>query len=220
MNTPRNTHIPLVWQTATISPEMRAEQKQQQMKCIWFTGLSGAGKSTLADALDKALYASNRHAFLLDGDNVRHGLCKDLSMSEADRSENIRRVAEVARLMADAGLIVIAAFISPFKADRDQARALFRPGEFYEIYVNTPLAICEDRDPKGLYKKARSGVIPDFTGISSPYEEPGEEALWVDTSEAGIEQLLEKIIDYCFGGPLDQSNADAAHTALLSKQEL
>ncbi|MDT8428738.1 MAG: adenylyl-sulfate kinase [Pseudomonadales bacterium] len=212
----RNKSIPLVWQTATISPEMRAEQKQQQMKCIWFTGLSGAGKSTLADALDKALYASNRHTFLLDGDNVRHGLCRDLTMSEADRSENIRRVAEVARLMAEAGLIVIAAFISPFKADRDLARSLFKPGEFYEIYVNTPLAVCENRDPKGLYKKARDGVISDFTGISSPYEEPGAEALWVDTSNAGIDELLEKIIDYCFGAPLDRAAVDAA---TLSRQD-
>ncbi|WP_371915410.1 adenylyl-sulfate kinase [Pseudomonas sp. CC6-YY-74] len=153
----------------SVSPAMRARALRQKPACIWFTGLSGAGKSTLANALEFALHECGLQTMLLDGDNLRHGLCQDLTMSAADRTENIRRVAEVARLMVDAGLIVVAAFISPFARDREAARARFAPGEFIEVFVDTPLAICEQRDPKGLYRQVRAGMIKDFTGVDSPY---------------------------------------------------
>ena len=149
--------------------------------CLWFTGLSGSGKSTLANLLEKRLNAEGRHTYLLDGDNIRHGLNRDLGFTEADRVENIRRVAEVARLMTDAGLIVIVSFISPFQAEREFARSLFEPDEFYEIFVDTPLALCEQRDPKGLYAKARRGELKNFTGIDSSYELPKSPELHLDT---------------------------------------
>jgi bifunctional enzyme CysN/CysC len=141
-------------------------------KVFWFTGLSGSGKSTIADAMASALHARGIRTYLLDGDNIRHGLNKDLGFSDADRIENIRRVAEMAKLMVDAGLVVLTAFISPFRSERDMARQMFESDEFIEVFVNTPLEICEQRDAKGLYKKARAGDIPNFTGIGSPYEEP------------------------------------------------
>jgi len=161
---------------------------------LWFTGLSGAGKSTIANLVEKKLAATGRHTYLLDGDNVRHGLNKDLGFTEADRVENIRRVAEVARLMVDAGLIVMTAFISPFRSERAMARGQMADGEFIEIHVNTPLAVAEERDVKGLYKKARRGEIANFTGISSPYEAPESPELVVDTQTQTAEEAADKII--------------------------
>jgi bifunctional enzyme CysN/CysC len=155
-----------------IDKNARAKQKLQQPACLWLTGLPAAGKSTIANALEKRLFAAGRHTYLLDGDEIRLGLNKDLGYSEADRVENIRRVTQVARLLVDAGLIVIVSFISPFRAQRDHARSLFDPGEFLEIFVDTPLLECERRDPKGLYAKARRGELKNFTGIDSPYEPP------------------------------------------------
>lgn len=184
----------VVWNHTTITPALRAAQKNQQPKCIWLTGLSGSGKSTIANALEQELYKQGYHCMLLDGDNVRHGLCKDLGMTDADRVENIRRVAEVAKLFTEAGLIVITAFISPFKSDRKIARNLFAEGEFIEAYVNTPLEICEQRDPKGLYKKARSGEIKNFTGIDSTYEVPDNPEIILDAGEKDIKDLVEMFI--------------------------
>lgn len=160
------------WQALELNQARRAEQKHQTPTCIWFTGLSGSGKSTLANLLDKQLYALGKHTYLLDGDNIRHGLNRDLGFTEEDRVENIRRVAEVARLMVDAGLMVIVSFISPFKSERQLARSLFTEGEFIEVFVDTPLAVCEQRDVKGLYAKARAGNLKNFTGIDSHYEAP------------------------------------------------
>jgi bifunctional enzyme CysN/CysC len=159
-------------ETLNVQRPARAALKHQQPCCVWFTGLSGSGKSSIANALEQRLYAEGRHTYLLDGDNIRHGLNRDLGFTEADRVENIRRVAEVARLMVDAGLIVLVAFISPFRAERRFARSLFSEAEFVEVFVDTPIEACEARDPKGLYAKARSGNLPNFTGIDSPYERP------------------------------------------------
>lgn len=161
----------------------RALMNKQKPCVIWFTGLSGSGKSTIANELEKSLFASGHRTYILDGDNLRHGLNKDLGFTKQDRIENIRRVAEVARLMMDAGLMVITTFISPFRSDRLAARALFEPGEFLEVFVNTPLTVCETRDPKGLYKKARAGEIRDFTGIDSPYEAPELPDFEINTSQ-------------------------------------
>ena len=162
----------IVWQLGKITKVHRANALKQKARCVWLTGLSGSGKSSLAQALEIALHENGHHVYILDGDNVRHGLNSDLGFSDADRVENIRRIAEVAHLMVDAGLIVIVAFISPFRADREFARQLFDSEEFLEVFVNTPLELCERRDIKGLYLKARLGEIKNFTGISSPYEPP------------------------------------------------
>jgi bifunctional enzyme CysN/CysC len=169
------------WQAVDVNKAARAALKSQKPACIWFTGLSGSGKSTIANLLEKRLYAEGRHTYLLDGDNVRHGLCRDLGFPEADRVENIRRVAEAAKLMVDAGLIVIASFISPFRAEREFARSLFEPGEFYEVFVDTPIEECEKRDAKGLYAKARQGKIVNFTGLDSPYEKSVTAEVKLDT---------------------------------------
>lgn len=184
----------VVWHHSVIDKQARARLKQQAPCCIWFTGLSGSGKSTLANALEAALYEQGVHTYLLDGDNVRHGLNANLGMSDADRAENIRRVSEVAKLMVDAGLVVITAFISPFRADRDAARALLGDGEFIEVFVDTPLEECEKRDPKGLYAKAREGVIKEFTGISSPYEAPEKPEIHVDTTGLDVEQCVRRVL--------------------------
>ncbi len=160
------------WQVLELNKATRADHKHQTPKCIWFTGLSGSGKSTIANLLEKRLHAEGRHTYLLDGDNVRHGLSRDLGFTEADRVENVRRVAEVARLMVDAGLIVLVSLISPFKSERRMARELFAEGEFIEVFVDTPIEVCEQRDVKGLYAKARKGELKNFTGIDSPYEAP------------------------------------------------
>lgn len=183
-----------VWHYTNVSPEDRAHSLGQSPKCIWLTGLSGSGKSTIANALDVTLNANGAHTFLLDGDNVRHGLNKDLGMTEADRAENIRRVGEVAKLMIDAGLIVICAFISPYRRDRQMVRSVFAPGQFVEVFLDTPLEICEDRDPKGLYKKAREGIIKQFTGVSDPYEAPEAAEVVVDTSKANVEASVKTIL--------------------------
>ncbi len=162
----------IVWHQHQVSQQERAEHKQQRPCILWFTGLSGSGKSTLANAVERLLFEHNKHTYLLDGDNVRHGLNKGLGFSEEDRIENIRRVGEAAKLFTDAGLIVLTAFISPFAQDRAMVRERMPDGDFIEIFVDAPLEVCEQRDPKGLYKKARAGEIKDFTGIDSPYEAP------------------------------------------------
>ena len=181
-------------QHVDVDKDARAAAKGQKPCVLWFTGLSGAGKSTIANLVEKKLHAMGRHTYLLDGDNVRHGLNKDLGFTEADRVENIRRVAEVARLMADAGLIMLTAFISPFRSERAMARSLMADGEFVEIHVDTPLEVAEDRDVKGLYKKARRGEIANFTGITSPYEAPEAPELRVATTVASPEQVADQVI--------------------------
>ncbi|HAB06828.1 MAG TPA: adenylyl-sulfate kinase [Alcanivorax sp.] len=184
----------VIWHQTHITKDHRAKQKNQVPKCIWLTGLSGSGKSTLANALEVALTEQGKHTYLLDGDNVRHGLNKNLGMSDEDRTENIRRVSEVAKLMVDAGLVVITAFISPFRADRDAARALFEDGEFVEVFADAPLEECEKRDPKGLYKKARAGEIKEFTGIDSPYEAPANAEVVINTAEHDIGECVRQLI--------------------------
>lgn len=184
------------WQPLIINKQARAALKQQQPRCIWFTGLSGSGKSTLANLLEQHLHAQGCHTYLLDGDNVRHGLNRDLGFTEADRVENVRRIAEVAKLMVDAGLIVLASFISPFRAERQLARSLFEEGEFVEVYVDTDLAECERRDIKGLYAKARRGELKNFTGIDSPYEVPEHPELVVNTQHQTPEECIDMILDY------------------------
>jgi len=184
------------WQAIEVSKSARAALKQQRARCLWFTGLSGSGKSTIANLLDKRLHAAGKHTYILDGDNVRHGLNRDLGFTEADRVENIRRVAEVARLMVDAGLLVIVAFISPFRTDRETARSLFNDGDFVEIYVDTPLEECERRDVKGLYAKARRGELKNFTGIDSAYEAPDAPEIRLRTLKAKPEVCVEQIIDW------------------------
>ena len=181
-------------QHVDVDKATRGAMKGQKPCVLWFTGLSGAGKSTLANQLEKRLNALGRHTYLLDGDNVRHGLNKDLGFTEADRVENIRRVAEVAKLMVDAGLIVLTAFISPFRSERRMARGLLEDGEFIEIFVDTPIAVAEERDPKGLYKKARRGEIKNFTGIDSPYEAPENAEIRIDTSGRDIEQTVDEMM--------------------------
>ncbi|SOC83140.1 bifunctional enzyme CysN/CysC [Ensifer adhaerens] len=184
------------WQAMEVNKQARAEIKGQRPAVLWFTGLSGSGKSTIANSLEKLLHAEGRHTYMLDGDNVRHGLNRDLGFTEADRVENIRRVAEVAKLMADAGLIVIVSFISPFKAERRLARDMMEEGEFIEIFVDTPIEECARRDPKGLYKKAREGKIANFTGISSPYEPPENPELRLDTLSEEPDDLARRIADF------------------------
>jgi bifunctional enzyme CysN/CysC len=182
------------WQALDVTRRLRAALKGQQPCVLWFTGLSGAGKSTIANLVEKQLASRGRHTYLLDGDNVRHGLNRDLGFTEADRVENIRRVAEVARLMADAGLIVLVSFISPFRAERRLARELMGDGEFIEVFVDTPLAEAEKRDPKGLYRKARQGLIRNFTGIDSPYEPPEHAELVLDTTRLGAEAAAAEVV--------------------------
>jgi bifunctional enzyme CysN/CysC len=187
------------WQATDISRDMRANLKNQRPALLWFTGLSGSGKSTIANLVEKKLHRMNRHSFLLDGDNVRHGLNRDLGFTEADRIENIRRVGEVAKLMSDAGLIVITAFISPFRVERDMVRSMLPEGEFIEVFIDTPLAEAERRDVKGLYKKARSGQLKNFTGIDSPYEPPENPEIRIDTTAMTPEEAADLIIDRLLG---------------------
>ncbi len=183
------------WQHIDVDKAARARIKGQQPKVLWFTGLSGAGKSTIANLVDKRLHAQGYHSFVLDGDNVRHGLNRDLGFTDEDRVENIRRVAEVAKLMADAGLIVLVSFISPFRAERCMARELFDEGEFIEIFVDAPLEVAEARDAKGLYRKARAGLIPNFTGIDSPYEPPENPDLHLRAGEESAEALALRVLE-------------------------
>jgi adenylylsulfate kinase len=186
----------IVWHEPTVTRERRAENNGHKSVVLWFTGLSGAGKSTVAHALEETLYQLGANTYVLDGDNVRHGLCGDLGFSDEDRNENIRRIGELAKLFIDAGVIALTAFISPFRADRQRARDLVNSGDFIEIHVQCPLEVCETRDPKGLYKKARAGLIKGYTGISSPYEEPENPEIVIDTSLNTIEQSVDQIIAY------------------------
>ena len=191
------------WQHTDVTKSSRAALKSQRGQVVWLTGLSGAGKSTIANLVEKRLHALGRHTYLLDGDNVRHGLNKDLGFTEEDRVENIRRVAEVAKLMVDAGLIVLTAFISPFRAERRLARDLLGPGEFIEVFVDTPLAVAEARDVKGLYRKARSGQLKNFTGVDSPYEAPESPELRIDTTAIDPVEAAEKIVAWLEGREID-----------------
>jgi bifunctional enzyme CysN/CysC len=184
------------WQALDVNKAGRAAMKGQKPCVLWYTGLSGAGKSTIANLVDKKLHSMKRHTYLLDGDNIRHGLNKNLGFTDADRVENIRRISEVAKLMVDAGLIVSTAFISPFRAERQMARSLLGEGEFIEIFVDTPIGVAEQRDPKGLYKKARRGDLKNFTGIDSPYEFPESPEIWIDTTAVTPEQASEKVVAY------------------------
>ncbi|MDE0856789.1 MAG: adenylyl-sulfate kinase, partial [Nevskia sp.] len=187
------------WQALDVTREVRAGLKQQKPAVLWFTGLSGSGKSTIANLVEKKLVSLGRHTFLLDGDNIRHGLNKDLGFTQTDRIENIRRIGEVAKLMADAGLIAITAFISPFRAEREMVRAMLPAGEFVEVFIDTPLAEAEKRDVKGLYKKARSGELKNFTGIDSPYESPESPEIRIDTTRMTAEQAADLIVEKLLG---------------------
>ncbi len=185
-----------VWHQQNISKAQRALLKNQKPCLLWYTGLSGSGKSTIANAVDALLFAQGCHSYLLDGDNVRHGLNGDLGFSDLDRVENIRRISEVAKLFIDSGLIVSTAFISPFAHDRAMAAKLLAAGEFIEVYIDTPINVCEQRDPKGLYKKARSGEIKDFTGISSGYDVPENPHIHIKTADKTVEECAQQVITY------------------------
>jgi len=200
----------LVWHHATVTRQRREARNRHKGAILWFTGLSGAGKSTLAHAVEEELFQRNCQTFVLDGDNVRHGLCSDLGFSVADRHENIRRVGELAKLFADAGLIVLTAFISPLREDRARVRAL-APDDFREIYCYCPLEVCEARDVKGLYKKAREGKIPDFTGISSPYEAPLDPELSLPTGETDIDACVGRVMDLLTATGVIQGGEPAGH---------
>lgn len=186
----------IVWHSHPVTKEQRAARLKQTPCILWFTGLSGSGKSTLAGALEERLFEMGYHVYLLDGDNVRHGLCRDLGFSDEARVENIRRIGELAKLFVDAGIIVLAAFISPFRADRRMVRNLVGANEFVEVFMDTPLNVCEDRDPKGLYKKARQGEIKNFTGVDSVYEAPEAAELVIDTAEQPFENILDQVLAY------------------------
>lgn len=185
-----------VWQNLKISRDDRQKLKGHKSFCLWFTGISGSGKSTIADGVEQKLHQMGVHTYLLDGDNIRKGLNSDLGFSDSDRVENIRRISEVASLFADAGIAVVTSFISPFKSEREFARSKFPKGEFVEVFVDCPLEVCESRDVKGLYKKARNGEIKAFTGIDSPYEKPESPELIIASHKEGIEESVNKIIDY------------------------
>lgn len=190
----RSTNV--VWHDLYLDKKTRAKLKNQHPCLLWFTGLSGAGKSTIANIVEQKLNADGKHTYLLDGDNIRHGLNRDLGFSSDDRIENIRRVGEVGKLFVDAGLITLASFISPFKSDRMIVRELFDPDEFLEVFVSAPLSVCEERDPKGLYKKARQGQIPNFTGVDSPYEAPDHPEVVLNTADSTPEQCADAVIGY------------------------
>ena len=198
----QNSQIPLskatniVWHQSSVDREARSQQRGHRSAILWFTGLSGSGKSTLANAVNVALHKNGYSTYVLDGDNIRHGLCKDLGFSDVDREENIRRIGEVSKLFLDAGIIVLTAFVSPFRIDRDNARALVGENDFIEIYCSANLNICEIRDTKGLYAKARKGDIQDFTGISSPYEEPLSPELKIDTGNIAIDECVDMVINF------------------------
>jgi adenylylsulfate kinase len=183
-----------LWHCATVTRQRREQKNAHKSAVLWFTGLSGSGKSTLAHAVEEQLHQNGLNTFVLDGDNMRHGLCNDLGFSNTDRKENIRRISETAKLLLEAGVITLTAFISPFKAERATARNLMPHGDFIEIHCFCPLTVCEQRDVKGLYKKARLGEIKDFTGISSPYEEPDNPDLKLDTSQLTLEESVQKVI--------------------------
>lgn len=205
VGTPAATSSNVVWHHATVTRARRELQNGHRGAIIWFTGLSGSGKSTLAHAVEESLHRRGCRTFVLDGDNVRHGLCGELGFSARDRQENIRRIGEVAKLFMEAGIIVLTAFISPYRADRERVRAMVADGDFIEIYCDTPLEICETRDVKGLYQKARAGEIPEFTGISSPYEAPEQPELLVKTGTSSLDACVRQVID--------ELNRRAIHTS-------
>lgn len=186
----------IIWHEASITKENRREQNNHHSFVIWFTGLSGSGKSTIANAAARRLYELGVKNYVLDGDNIRHGLNRDLGFSEADRTENIRRIGEVSKLFVDSGQVVLTAFISPFQSDRHLVRELLQEDEFIEVYVNCPIEDCEKRDPKGLYIKARQGIIPEFTGISSPYEEPIAPEIIIESNIFTVEECVDQVINY------------------------
>ncbi|MBN2825664.1 MAG: adenylyl-sulfate kinase [Campylobacterales bacterium] len=195
-NIQHSTSNNIVWHESHLNKAQRSQLKNQKPCILWFTGLSGSGKSTIANALEAKLYQLNHHTYLLDGDNVRHGLNKDLGFDDASRIENIRRIGEVAKLFVDSGVIVITAFISPFISDRAIVRSLVEDGEFIEVFIDTPIEICQQRDPKGLYQKALAGEIKNFTGIDSPYEAPIKPEIHIQTDSMSIENGVEKIVEY------------------------
>ncbi|MDP6523750.1 MAG: adenylyl-sulfate kinase [Kiritimatiellia bacterium] len=186
----------ITWHHGAVESADRERVLGQKGVVIWYTGLSGSGKSTLAHAVEEKLFETGKISYVLDGDNIRHGLNKNLGFSPEDRTENIRRIGEVAKLFAECGVITMTAFISPYRDDRNAARSLLPEGSFVEVFVKVPLDVAEERDPKGLYKKARAGEIPEFTGISAPYEEPESAELVIDTSELDLEQSAAKVVDY------------------------
>ncbi|WP_166820257.1 adenylyl-sulfate kinase [Thalassoroseus pseudoceratinae] len=186
----------ITWHDHSVSSEDRAKLNGHTGCVLWFTGLSGCGKSTIANTVDHLLHSEGVHTYVLDGDNIRHGLNKNLGFSPEDRTENIRRIGEVAKLFADAGTVTLTAFISPYRADRDQVREIMPEGSFIEVYVNASLETCEKRDPKGLYKKARAGEIKGFTGIDAPYEEPEKAELVLDSDNKGIDELAKEVVEY------------------------
>lgn len=198
MSKPKSQHI--VWHQSTVTKSEREVINGHRGCTIWFTGLSASGKSTIANALEKALWERNVRSYVLDGDNIRHGLNKDLGFSPADRTENIRRIGEVAKLFTDAAVVVMTAFISPYRADRDQVRGLMANGDFVEVFVDAPLDVCEERDPKGLYKKARAGQVPEFTGISAPYEAPARPELTLNTGTESVERCVERLLAFLDAG--------------------
>lgn len=204
-----NKSINVVWHHATVTRDRRKELNAHKSVVLWFTGLSGSGKSTLAHAVEERLHQLLCRTFVLDGDNVRHGLCGDLGFSEQDRVENIRRVGEVAKLFLEAGVISLTAFISPFKSDREKVRSLFPYGDFLEIYCRCPLAVCEARDVKGLYMRARAGEVKNFTGISSPYEAPPKSELVIDTDVMSLDDCVESVLSLLRDrGVLMESNGE------------
>ncbi|MCU7841487.1 MAG: adenylyl-sulfate kinase [Candidatus Thiodiazotropha sp. (ex Lucinoma annulata)] len=185
----------IVWHHATVTRDRREKMNMHRAKLLWFTGLSGSGKSTLAHALEERLHQRGCRTYVFDGDNVRHGLCRDLGFSIDDRTENIRRIGEMSKLFVDAGIIALTAFISPIREDRDRARSLFAHGDFIEVYVKASIEACESRDVKGLYKKARAGEIPNFTGISSPYEAPEKPEITIDTERSTVEECIDFLLE-------------------------
>jgi len=209
----KTTSSNVVWHHATVTRARREQQNNHRGTILWFTGLSGAGKSTLAHAVEEELHQRGCRTFVLDGDNVRHGLCGDLGFSNEDRIENIRRVGEIAKLFMEAGLIVLTAFISPFRSDRERVRGMVEHGDFVEIYCNSSLEICESRDVKGMYKKARAGQISEFTGISSPYEVPEKPELVVDTGVLELDVCVQKVL-----GGLDRRGLIAGKAYPVNEQ--
>jgi adenylylsulfate kinase len=212
----------IIWFNGCVDRQGREELLGQKACTIWLTGLSGSGKSTLSAALDQTLFAAGRACFVIDGDNVRHGLNKNLGFVAADRSENIRRVAEVAKLMNDAGLVVITALISPFRQDREMAREIIGAENFIEVHVSTSLEVCESRDPKGLYAKARDGSLPDFTGVSSPYEAPGTPDWVVDTGvtklKPAVAKLADIVLEHCSRLPKREAGKSRSYAGTLRSQ--
>jgi adenylylsulfate kinase len=194
MERPKSDHI--TWHPGTVKKEDREQLTGQRGVTLWFTGLSCSGKTTLANEVQKRLFERGHLTYVLDGDNIRHGLNRDLGFSPEDRNENIRRIGEVARLFRDAGVVTMTAFISPYRADRKRARDLAKDGEFFEVFCRCALEVCEERDPRGLYRKARAGEIPEFTGISAPYEDPENPELVVDTDQESVEESVQKVITF------------------------